>query len=133
MIFRLAPFAAHSQIRAGTVFAKGADRTHGHGRRVAYSGEAVCRQEVQRNLKLLVTGGAGFIGSALVRYLVNDTGEEVVNLDKLTYAGAGFNADSFPLASRIADEVPNPRMGAHLIAGRVAVAIAAVLAADSPE
>ena len=88
---------------------------------------------MQRDLKLLVTGGAGFIGSALVRYLVNDTGEEVVNLDKLTYAGAGFNADAFPLASRIADEVLNPPMGAHLIAGQVAVAIAAVLAADSRE
>ena len=36
---------------------------------------------------LLVTGGAGFIGSALIRYLVNDTDNEVINLDKLTYAG----------------------------------------------
>lgn len=38
-------------------------------------------------LKFLVTGGAGFIGSAVVRYLVNDTDHEVLNLDKLTYAG----------------------------------------------
>jgi dTDP-glucose 4,6-dehydratase len=38
-------------------------------------------------MRLLVTGGAGFIGSALVRYLINSTGDEVVNLDKLTYAG----------------------------------------------
>ena len=36
---------------------------------------------------LLVTGGAGFIGSALVRYLVRRTGYHVVNVDKLTYAG----------------------------------------------
>jgi dTDP-glucose 4,6-dehydratase len=36
---------------------------------------------------VLVTGGAGFIGSALVRYLVGELGETVVNVDKLTYAG----------------------------------------------
>lgn len=38
-------------------------------------------------MKLLVTGGAGFIGSALIRHLITQTGDEVVNLDKLTYAG----------------------------------------------
>ena len=47
-------------------------------------------------MKLLVTGGAGFIGSALIRYLVGETGNEVVNLDKLTYAG---NLDSLTLVS----------------------------------
>ena len=36
--------------------------------------------------KLIVTGGAGFIGSALVRYLVGELGHEVLNIDKLTYA-----------------------------------------------
>lgn len=36
---------------------------------------------------ILVTGGAGFIGSAVVRHLINDTQHKVVNLDKLTYAG----------------------------------------------
>ncbi|KXS55214.1 MAG: dTDP-glucose 4,6-dehydratase [Marinobacter sp. T13-3] len=35
----------------------------------------------------LITGGAGFIGSAVVRELINNTGHTVVNLDKLTYAG----------------------------------------------
>lgn len=36
---------------------------------------------------LLVTGGAGFIGSALVRHVIAHTGDTVVNVDKLTYAG----------------------------------------------
>ncbi|MDO7912219.1 dTDP-glucose 4,6-dehydratase [Pseudomonas sp. 22-AL-CL-001] len=38
-------------------------------------------------MRILITGGAGFIGSALVRHLINDTSHEVLNLDKLTYAG----------------------------------------------
>jgi len=38
-------------------------------------------------MKILVTGGAGFIGSAFVRLLIAETDHHVVNLDKLTYAG----------------------------------------------
>ncbi|WP_375288090.1 dTDP-glucose 4,6-dehydratase [Sphingomonas sp.] len=38
-------------------------------------------------MRILVTGGAGFIGSALVRHLIADTTHEVLNFDKLTYAG----------------------------------------------
>lgn len=38
-------------------------------------------------MKFLITGGAGFIGSAVVRYLVFNLGHQVLNLDKLTYAG----------------------------------------------
>jgi len=39
-------------------------------------------------MTFLITGGAGFIGSAVVRYLINHTRHRVVNLDKLTYAGS---------------------------------------------
>lgn len=42
-------------------------------------------------LNFLITGGAGFIGSAVVRYLINETSHCVMNIDKLTYAG---NLDS---------------------------------------
>lgn len=38
-------------------------------------------------MKILVTGGAGFIGSAVVRHIINSTEYSVVNVDKLTYAG----------------------------------------------
>lgn len=38
-------------------------------------------------MKILVTGGAGFIGSALIRFLISETDHEVLNIDKLTYAG----------------------------------------------
>jgi dTDP-glucose 4,6-dehydratase len=51
-------------------------------------------------MKIIVTGGAGFIGSAVVRALIADTDWQVVNLDKLTYAG---NLDS------LASVAGNPR------------------------
>lgn len=38
-------------------------------------------------MRFMVTGGAGFIGSALVRHLITETSHEVLNYDKLTYAG----------------------------------------------
>jgi dTDP-glucose 4,6-dehydratase len=47
------------------------------------------------NSTIWVTGGAGFIGSALVRHLLDDTGAFVVNVDKLTYAS---NLSSIPQA-----------------------------------
>ena len=38
-------------------------------------------------MKFLVTGGAGFIGSAVIRHIIGSTQDEVINVDKLTYAG----------------------------------------------
>ena len=38
-------------------------------------------------MRILITGGAGFIGSAVIRHIINNTNDEVLNIDKLTYAG----------------------------------------------
>ena len=38
-------------------------------------------------MNILITGGAGFIGSAVIRSIINNTTNRVLNLDKLTYAG----------------------------------------------
>lgn len=51
-------------------------------------------------MRILVTGGAGFIGSALVRHLIGASEHEVLNLDKLTYAG---------VLTSLADVEQNPR------------------------
>ncbi len=48
-------------------------------------GEAI--KKLETSMKILVTGGAGFIGSALVRHLIASTSHQVINLDNLTYAG----------------------------------------------
>jgi len=65
-------------------------------------------------MRILITGGAGFIGSALVRYLVGEVGAEVLNFDKLTYAGN--------LASlKPIDNAPNYRFVQGDICDRAAV------------
>lgn len=65
--------------------------------------------------RVIVTGGAGFIGSAVVRLLAGQEGVEVLNLDKLTYAG---NLETLLSVSRL----PNYRFERADIADRPAVA-----------
>ena len=45
-------------------------------------------------MKILVTGGAGFIGSAFIRQMLLASDARIVNLDKLTYAGNLENLDA---------------------------------------
>ena len=42
---------------------------------------------------ILITGGAGFIGSALIRKIIGETNSKIINIDKLTYAGSLSNLD----------------------------------------
>lgn len=75
-------------------------------------------------MKLLVTGGAGFIGSAVCRYIIEKTEHRVVNLDKLTYAANLASLTSVEMNERYrfyrADVYDNP-------------AVEAILALESPD
>jgi dTDP-glucose 4,6-dehydratase len=51
-------------------------------------------------MKFFITGGAGFIGSAVVRFLIKETDHEVLNFDKLTYAGNLKNVEDVAQSSR---------------------------------
>ncbi|MBC3364819.1 dTDP-glucose 4,6-dehydratase [Pseudomonas sp. SWRI154] len=69
-------------------------------------------------MRILITGGAGFIGSALIRHLILDTEHQVLNLDKLTYAGNLESLSSIDHDSRYAfvqaDIVDQPAVSAAL-------------------
>ena len=75
-------------------------------------------------MKILVTGGSGFIGSNLVRLLVEEKGESVINLDKLTYAG---NSES------LADLEGNPNYCFEQVDLCDAAALSAVFAKHQPD
>lgn len=75
-------------------------------------------------MRFLVTGGSGFIGSNLVRLLVEEKGESVINLDKLTYAG---NAES------LADLEGNPNYTFEQVDLCDAAALNAVFAKYKPD
>jgi dTDP-glucose 4,6-dehydratase len=53
-----------------------------------------------RESTILVTGGSGFIGSALIRYLIKNTKNNIINIDKLTYAGNKESLESIENSSR---------------------------------
>ena len=57
-------------------------------------------------MKIVVTGGAGFIGSAVCRYLVRETDAQVVNVDKLTYAANLRSLEPSPTARATPSSAP---------------------------
>lgn len=70
-------------------------------------------------MKVLVTGGAGFIGSALIRHLIGESTHEVLNLDKLTYAGVLESLDevaSNPRYHFVQGDICDPALLSSLLA-----------------
>ena len=75
-------------------------------------------------MKFLVTGGAGFIGSAVIRQIIENTDDSVVNVDKLTYAG---NLESLASVSE------SPRYAFEQVDICDATALSAVFAQHKPD
>ena len=70
------------------------ENTHHQGKRLRHANMAPTRQKANIDMKVLVTGGAGFIGSALVRRLLASEAFQVVNVDALTYAACPVALDA---------------------------------------
>jgi len=75
-------------------------------------------------MKYLITGGAGFIGSAFCRHLINLTDSEVVNIDKLTYAASLNSLDGV---------TGSDRYSFHKVDICDLAAISAIMAAEAPD
>ena len=75
-------------------------------------------------MKILVTGGSGFIGSALVRFLISETNASVVNVDALTYAAVPGALDIVENDSRYKFEKVNICDG---------ISLGAIFAKHSPD
>ena len=78
--------------------------------------------------KLLVTGGAGFIGSNFVHYVLQNTDHHITVLDKLTYAGnveslAGLPADRFTL---VQGDICDAAVVERLVAGADVVVLSLI-------
>ena len=67
-------------------------------------------------MKIIITGGAGFIGSAVIRQYINDTDHEVINLDALrkeyveNYKADNINMSTHPLMRRYCDDTCCPNI-----------------------
>ena len=59
------------------------------------------------NKKLLITGGSGFIGSAVIRHIINNTDHSAINVDKLTYVGnlEFLERDSHPTQRQLSNDL----------------------------
>ncbi|MEW6273878.1 MAG: dTDP-glucose 4,6-dehydratase [Bacillota bacterium] len=73
-------------------------------------------------MRILITGGAGFIGSNMIRYLLSKYPYELINLDKLTYAGnlenlAGLEHD--PRYTFVRGDIADPQVVEEIFAGKI--------------